>query len=387
MLRQFRNSHGFTLMEIVAVVVILGIMAAVAMRSIDKALDTAKVESTRKEMEQIAYAIGGNPNLFANGVRTDFGYVGDVGSLPPNLDALSTNPGGYATWNGPYISSEFTEAPDEFKRDAWGDLYTFDGLTLSSNGGGKGTFTRQICTSISQLTSNSVSGMITDAAGNPPGDSSSSVRIILSLPNGAGGMVDSITQVSGGGSYSFPGGIPVGNHTLRAVYAATADTVRTNVAVYPGGESFASLRFPGAIWASVGEEGGGSSGAFAYVPGSANCPGGQNEDINFEMENSSPDIAVINWIIVEYSHSPNAYFEVVRWANNIVFQSTAPRAASGDTLYFNAPKSLNPYQRRVIRLQNFRDVQSGSGVNVNMGVTDMTVKCDDGSILNFNSGT
>ena len=91
---------GYTLIELVIVIIILGIITTVAMRSIKDTNQTARIEETKKELEQLAIAIAGNPDLISGGQRTDFGYVGDIGALPPNLDALVQNPGGYTTWKG-----------------------------------------------------------------------------------------------------------------------------------------------------------------------------------------------------------------------------------------------------------------------------------------------
>ncbi|MEA2031894.1 MAG: type II secretion system protein, partial [candidate division Zixibacteria bacterium] len=91
------------------VIIIIGILSTVALRSVNTITDTAKIEETKQELEALSFAIAGNPDIQNNGIRTDFGYVGDVGSLPPNLDALFSNPGSYATWNGPYIGNRFTQ--------------------------------------------------------------------------------------------------------------------------------------------------------------------------------------------------------------------------------------------------------------------------------------
>ena len=74
--RTNRNS-GFTLIEIVIVLIVLGIIASVAYRQISGSIDSAKSKQTRQEMDQLAFAITGNPGLVANGARTDFGYTGD----------------------------------------------------------------------------------------------------------------------------------------------------------------------------------------------------------------------------------------------------------------------------------------------------------------------
>ena len=132
-----KSESGFTLVEVVMVIIIMAIIAAVAMRSMDKGLETARVEETRNEMNQLAEAIAGNPSLYSNGMRTSFGYVGDVGSLPANLDALTTNPG-YGTWKGPYIRSDFSGYASDFKKDAWGVNYVYNAAarTITSTGSG-----------------------------------------------------------------------------------------------------------------------------------------------------------------------------------------------------------------------------------------------------------
>lgn len=374
-------------MELIAVIVILGIVASVAMRTIDKSLDNARFDNTRLEMDQLVYAISGNPELFSNGVRTDFGYVGDVGAMPSSLDNLVTDPG-YSTWSGPYVSSDFTQVADDYKRDAWGDLYTYNFTNIESSGGGGGTLTRTVCSSVSDMTQNSVLGTVTDAAGNPPGDSSSNVSVILEFPNGAGGVTDSAVEVSSGGGFEYSNSIPIGNHRITAVYSPTNDTVYTYVSVLPGGDSYASLRFPGAIWAaSDGGSGGGSSGNLIYVSGSAVLAGGQNDDVEFDIENTGSSNLTLTWLIATYSHSPAAYFERTRWGTSIVFDSSNPKAASADTVMFSFGQTLAAGSTETIRLQFFKDTQASGGTYVDMSSTDFTVTFSDGSVITFNSGT
>jgi len=386
-MRLLLKQDGFTLMEVVVVIIILGIIAGIAMRSLDKSLDTAKVESTKAEMEQLLFAVSGNPDLYSNGIRSDFGYVGDVGAIPPDLDALASNPG-YGTWNGPYISAEFAEASSEFKRDGWGDLYSYDGLTISSDGGGGGTLTRRICNSSSELLLNTVTGSITDAAGNPPGDSSASVRIIVTYPNGAGSMKDSAVTVSAGGAFTYSNVVPIGNHLIRAVHLTRLDTVQSYISVTPNTTTYANLRFPGAIWASSGtggtEE---STGSIDYVSGSAQCPGSWNDEIRFQIENSSDESVSLTWMIIEYDHTPTAYFQSVRFGGTTVFNSSSPRAESGDTLSFSSTQNLNPHTPRTVRIEDFRDSAFGGGMRVDMSSTEINITFSDGSVITFDSGT
>ena len=98
--RDLRNvprscESGFTLGEIVVVIVIIGILATVALQTMDGAVDNSRHQEAQEELGLLAEAIIGNPNLVSGGVRTDFGYVGDIGALPTSLDNLVSNPGGY----------------------------------------------------------------------------------------------------------------------------------------------------------------------------------------------------------------------------------------------------------------------------------------------------
>lgn len=373
-------------MEIVVVILIMGIVASVALRSINNTLENTKVENTKHEMQELTYAVAGNPGLFANGMRTDFGYIGDVGSLPPNLDVLASDPGAVATWNGPYIGNSFTESSDDFKKDAWGNLYTFVNATIQSSGGGGGTLTKAVAPSVSDLTLNSLNGSVTDGTGNPPGDSASMVSVTLHFPNGVGGYADSLRGVSSSGLFAFANMIPVGNHLVSAVYSPTDDTVSAFVSVLPGGTSYVNLRFPGALWAVTGA-GGSPSSDLEFVSGSASCEGASEDEVHFDIINDGSAAKTVSWIVVTYSHSPTAYFERVRWNNGSVFYSTSPRAASGNTVDFTPSKTIDPSQTITIELQDFRDVQSGGGANVDMRNTDMTVTFSDGSAITFNSGS
>jgi prepilin-type N-terminal cleavage/methylation domain-containing protein len=382
---KFRSGSGFTLMEIIVVILIMGIIAAVAMRSIDNTLENTKVENTRNEMQQLVYAVAGNPALFANGMRTDFGYVGDVGAMPSDLDALVNDPG-LSTWSGPYLSNSFVESADDFKRDAWGNDYTLASASIQSSGGGDGTLTKTIASSVSDLTSNSVVGGVTDGAGNPPGDSASLVSVTLHFPNGVGGFADSASSVSSSGTFSFSNMIPIGNHQISAIYASTGDSATAFVSVLPGGTAYVNLRFPGALWV-VSSGGGPTSADLEYVPGSAYCSGGSHNDVAFEIVNNGSASKTITSLTATYSHAPTAYFERIRCAGGSVFFSSSPRAASGDNCTFNSPKQINPSETLEIRLEGFIDMQSGSGSNVDMRNTDITVTFSDGSVVTFNTGS
>jgi general secretion pathway protein G len=374
---------GFTLVEVIMVIVILGVLAAVAMKSLDSGLAISRIEETRRELDQLSQAISGNTSLFANGIRTDFGYLGDVGSMPATLDALVSNPG-YATWKGPYIKSDFSGYADDFKQDAWGQPYSYSGgPTITSTGGSPDTLVRVLATAITQFTANSVSGHISDAAGNPPGDSATKVRVILSYPNGAGSMRDSTLTPNTSGVFAFTGCIPIGNRTLRAVYQSTNDTVQTVVSVLPNSTVQATLRFPGALWAATGGGGGGGGPSdLQLVPGSVITSGSSKNNIQFSVENPSTSSKYINTIKLTYAKV--AYYRRVIWVSTTVFNNQNPRAASGQTVSFSTGMTIGGYgQVARIQVNEFRSTPSGGGSNVNMSATSITVEFSDGSIITF----
>jgi prepilin-type N-terminal cleavage/methylation domain-containing protein len=379
------GQNGFTLVEVIMVIIIMGILAAIAMKSLGNGLRVTRLEETKKELKNLSMAISGNPNLYTNGARTDYGYLGDVGAMPANLDNLVTNPG-YSTWNGPYIKSDFTTYSDDFKKDAWGALYTYTGNNIvRSVGGGEDTLSYLLISSVSNFTANSVSGQITDALGNPPGDSSSILTVTLSYPNGAGGIKDSTLNPNASGYFSFVSTVPIGNHTITAIYSPTNDTLVSFISVPPKSDVKTYLRFPGSLWAASGAPGGGSSG-LEYASGSSSVSGSGSEDIQFSIDNTSDEAKIISWITLTYSVA--AYYELVQWESSSVFNSSSPRAGSGEQVSFSSSQTALPLESNiVIQINNFQSTSSGSGSDINMQNQDITVEFSDGSIITFNTGS
>ncbi|MEE9553665.1 MAG: hypothetical protein V3W18_05155 [candidate division Zixibacteria bacterium] len=247
-MRKHDTGSGFTLVELILIIVIIGIIASVALKSMLPAAEKVRVEATIHEMEILSGAIIGNPELITDGIRTDFGYVGDVGALPVDLDALVANPGGYSTWKGPYIQNSFVENTDDYKKDSWGDIYTYSGgVSIFSNGGGS-PLTRQFAGDIPELTANTVNGNIYDGLGMAPGDSSIGVSVTIIIPDGAGSMTSIATTPGSDGFFTFAGVIPIGNHLIKGIYSATNDTTARYLSVVPGSTVYCQLRFSGSLW-------------------------------------------------------------------------------------------------------------------------------------------
>ncbi len=227
------------------VIMIIGVLATVATTRMGSSIETAKFEQTKNELDHLAFAIAGNPSLFAEGARTDFGYVGDVGSLPPNLDALMSNPGGYTTWNGPYIAGDFES--DGYKKDAWNMDYTYADTLIRSSGSGT-NIDKVFAAGSAALFSNRVEGYVVDADSDAPGPVyMASLEITMIYPNGTGSVATASTNPDAHGSFAFAG-IPIGNHQLRIVYIPDTDTATYMVSVTPGSTVKVGLNFPADLW-------------------------------------------------------------------------------------------------------------------------------------------
>jgi general secretion pathway protein G len=258
------SQNGYTMIELVVVLVIIGIIAGVGVKSLQSANETTRIEETKQELNRLACAVAGDPGLVSGGFRTDFGYVGDVGSLPPTLGALATNPGGYSTWDGPYLRDKVAigGGDSEFEHDAWGKPYGYSGGVTITSSGGPSPMTRQIAGSTGDLLRNRVAVVITDLDNTPPGpDHQDSVRCILSYPNGSGGL-STVSRAPRPDGYVAFDSIPIGVHTLRVVYLPDYDTLRREVHVNPGQDYYADIQYYKNVWV------GGTSGSACSGSGS-----------------------------------------------------------------------------------------------------------------------
>lgn len=247
---KIRKNGGYTLIELIIVMVIIAVLATVAVKSLSSANQTARIEETKMQLDRLAFAIAGNPELISGGSRTDFGYLGDVGSLPVNLDGLLSNPGGYTTWQGPYITDEFSVdgSSSQFKIDAWGATYSYSGSHMISSTGGPTTMTRLLANSSADLLYNMVSLVVVDLDRTPPGpDHRDSVQFILLYPDGSGAIAGITKSPGSDGSVQFDS-LPVGSHQLHIVYLPTADTLTRKISIEPGRDYYTEVVLPQNYW-------------------------------------------------------------------------------------------------------------------------------------------
>ncbi len=244
MMRPMHAQSGYTLIELVMVIIIVGILAGVASVQFSRTTESARHEATQAELDALAAAIVGDPTLTAEGARSDFGYVGDIGALPPNLDALAANPG-LAVWRGPYIKGDFSTG--DFKKDGWNIAYTYLDTLLRSTGSGA-SIDKIFASNRAALLSNVIIGYLYDADHHAPGIAyRDSVAVIMTYPDGAGGMASPTTAPDAGGRFTFSG-VPIGNHQVRIIYKPDSDTITVPVCVLPGVTTRLDFNFPADLW-------------------------------------------------------------------------------------------------------------------------------------------
>jgi general secretion pathway protein G len=89
--------RGFTLVEIMIVIVLIGLIATFVGAKILGASDQAKFHLAQTQVDTTASKIEQ--------------YQNDVGSLPPDLEALVKAPGNSNGWLGPYLKEKDLKDP------------------------------------------------------------------------------------------------------------------------------------------------------------------------------------------------------------------------------------------------------------------------------------
>lgn len=102
-----QKSSGFTLMELLLVLVILGLLAALVGPTLYQRIKPAKQSAARAQVENFMTALDG--------------FFIDVGRYPSTqegLKALRTKPEGTEKWVGPYLKKDIPADP-------WGNAYIY----------------------------------------------------------------------------------------------------------------------------------------------------------------------------------------------------------------------------------------------------------------------
>ncbi|MEE8577511.1 MAG: hypothetical protein V3T31_09675, partial [candidate division Zixibacteria bacterium] len=246
--RSINTQSGFSLIEILVLIVVIGIIAGTALRSLTPVIDDVRRVQTEGEMEMLSEAITGSPERLQAGKRSDFGYFGDIGAFPSNLAALTVNPGGYTTWDGPYLPAGIAEDSLGFKADEWGIAYSYSGGNSIVSSGSGSTITKRVADQTADYLFNSLIGVVRDNQDSAPDSTDrDSIDITITVPDGIGGTRTENCSVDSAGQFILDS-LPAGKHPLEIVYTPNVDTLRRWVTVLPRNRGMSSYRFASAYF-------------------------------------------------------------------------------------------------------------------------------------------
>ncbi len=103
--KTMKRRGGFTLIEILIVVAIIGLIASLVMPNLFKKFEQSKEQIAKAQIETLSSA-----------VRS---YMMDMDTCPKSLEDLIKNPGNNPKWHGPYLSKK------KIPLDPWGHPYQF----------------------------------------------------------------------------------------------------------------------------------------------------------------------------------------------------------------------------------------------------------------------
>ncbi len=102
-----RNERGFTIMELVVVIIIIGLLAAFVAPKFFGKVSEAKQKAAKAQIELFGTAL--------DSLRLD---VGRYPTSEEGLNSLREKPSGMEFWKGPYL-------PKEIPPDPWGKSYVY----------------------------------------------------------------------------------------------------------------------------------------------------------------------------------------------------------------------------------------------------------------------
>jgi len=121
-----QKNAGFTLLELVVVVAVMGLISTMAMDVYTDNTNQTRYDLTKKRVEEIRYAIIGDDSRTLNGQPTISGYIADTGKVPSEIRQLILKE---------YCESDplyFTKANCENAGETWVNQSNWKGPYLST---------------------------------------------------------------------------------------------------------------------------------------------------------------------------------------------------------------------------------------------------------------
>ena len=339
---------------------------------------------TAQDLESLKISVTGNPRLVISGGRTDFGFIGTMGAVPPQLPplwqkasqpdyAFDTTRKVGAGWLGPYIRSSFVNYLLSMDKDRFGNplIYTSIPFARSSDG---------------QMVAARIQSAGLDGTANTSDDQQ--IDILKAE------VFSTVTGALKKGNSPVKFATVTLNAPSNGVLTQTFDITDAN-----GVFQFTDVSF-GFRSISIDPK-------LTYEEGTASTPG--NDTLKFTLTNYATNAITITSITPVYTMT--AWYQKIKMGNSTVFDYTnAPyngtRAASGQTITFSSSVTLNgsgkPTQvvpirvekettvtpdvlikgtgkSIVVQIQEFRNVQTGNGSAVNPSGATFTITFSDGS--------
>jgi general secretion pathway protein G len=98
------RQRGFTIIELLIVMAILGMLAVMVAPNLFNQADSARQDAARSQISSLGSALDA--------------YRLDVGQYPDSLEGLVRNTSSRSTWNGPYLRGNVPNDP-------WGNPYIY----------------------------------------------------------------------------------------------------------------------------------------------------------------------------------------------------------------------------------------------------------------------
>ena len=363
-------------MEVIIMIAIIAVIMATGMKANQNVQFREKFENTIVEMQMLKRAIVGNSLLRTNGIRNDFGYVGEMGRLPSSLSELMTRATQSAVvynstlhlssgWAGPYLQETFTNYTSNPLTDEFDNLYDWDLTELPNSGD---TISARIIslgaddaidgTGIDaditlEIFKREWIGNITGKAFDSAGKKMKKATVKLYYPNGSGGISTKTKITNGKGVFSFFQ-IPFGPRSLSFTPKGGAEAPPRQIRIDTAANTLPDINNIGSI----------------LLAGSS-VSGPSNNYVNVNLTNDlGKDVTLIDWKAV-YSNS--TFYDLLNIGGTSHWSSTFPKAGTDDRLSTIPPFTSYIFANSSTITFQMRAFQDGSGTNVNMSGTPFTV--------------